>query len=126
MKMNFELVIIFDKPVLFTCERIDRKDIPKGLFCYDIRNDDDCQGDMVQIKDYVLINHWGTVICQEPFDITQKCAGKVFTTIEGIDMNKNNYNYLDETMTIEEYCDRYEEFIRKYCKGQSESVDMEM
>lgn len=127
MKEKFELVTIFNKPVLFTCERLNRKEIPDNLFCYDIRHDDECRGDMVQLKDYVTVDHWGTVICKEPFDIKQKLGDRVFTTAEGIDMDENDYNYLGEIMSVDEYCDRYAELIREYCEEQQdESVNMEM
>lgn len=48
---KFELVIIFNKPVLFTCERLKRKPPIEGVNYYDVRHDDECQGKMAQLKD---------------------------------------------------------------------------
>lgn len=48
--------------VLFTSARIDRKTVPENLFCYDARHDDDCQGIACEIKPYVAVNHWGTIL----------------------------------------------------------------
>ena len=47
----------------FTSFRINRKSIPIGLYAYDVRNDED--GNIIEIKDYVLINHWGTFVTND-------------------------------------------------------------
>lgn len=36
---DYELVMLDGFPVLFTNSRLDRKSIPEGLFCYDIRHE---------------------------------------------------------------------------------------
>ena len=86
----------------------------KNLFCYDIRHDDECRGDMVELKDYVMVNHWGTVICKEPFG-TQEYDGTTFTTKEGLIIGDGDYNYISEDITISEYLDRYDELVAKHC-----------
>lgn len=111
---KFQLVTIFNKPILFDCERIDRTKVPENLFCYDIRHDDECRGDMVELKDYVMVNHWGTVICKEPFG-TQEYDGTTFTTKEGLIIGDGDYNYISEDITISEYLDRYDELAAKHC-----------
>ncbi len=58
-KCDYELVIADEYPVLFTNARLDRNSVPKGLFRYDVRHDDDCQGIACEIKNHVLVNHWG-------------------------------------------------------------------
>lgn len=47
MKEDFEEVTILDKPALFTSLRIDRNTVPHGYHLYEVRHDDDCQGDAV-------------------------------------------------------------------------------
>ena len=32
-KETFESVTVLDKPMLFTCARIDRDTVPKGMYC---------------------------------------------------------------------------------------------
>ena len=64
-KENFEEVTILDKPALFTHARIDRSTVPEGYHLYEIRHDDDGQGDAVQIARGILVNHWGSVITNE-------------------------------------------------------------
>ena len=48
-KETFESVTVLDKPMLFTCARIDRDTVPKGMYLYEVRHDDDQRGDPVQI-----------------------------------------------------------------------------
>lgn len=69
METDFEEVILFDKPALFTSLRIDRSTVPRGYYAYDIRHDDDCQGDAVEIARGVAVNHWGTVITRDKVDL---------------------------------------------------------
>ena len=61
-KESFELVMAEDILAIFTCLRVNRGSIPEGLFCYDIRYDDDCQGIAGEIAPFVMVNHWGTII----------------------------------------------------------------
>ena len=109
---KFELVVIFDKPVLFTCERLNRNLPIEGVYYYDIRHDDECWGDMV--------NHWGTVISKERFE-PREVGGKIFTTAEGIDMDEGDYNYLGETLSVSEYLEKYDELVREYCEPKEEN-----
>lgn len=122
---SFEVVEIFNKPVLFTNERLKLADIPDGMFRYDIRHDDDCQGNMVELKDHVMVNHWATVICKEPFDITQEFNGHTYTTANGITMTADDYNYTGEVMTIEQYVNSYDELLRE-CNQDIEQTTDEM
>lgn len=66
----FERVEVFGKDCLFTCARIDRSTVPEGMYAYDVRHDDECQGDPCQIKPHVMVNHWGTIICAEPIEMS--------------------------------------------------------
>lgn len=117
---KFELVVIFDKPVLFTSERLNRNLPIEGVYYYDIRHDDECRGDMAQLKDRVMVNHWGTVISKERFE-PREVGGKIFTTAEGIDMDEGDYNYLGETLSVSEYLEKYDELVREYCEPKEEN-----
>ncbi len=70
MKENYELMEIDGRAALFTNSRLDRDTVPAGLFCYDVRDSDNLDGSFAEIKSFVRVNHWGTIICREalPFD----------------------------------------------------------
>ena len=90
---GYERFEILGRDALFTSLRIDRKSLPEGLYAYDLRDCDDCSGDPCEVKSFVLVNHWGTVIVKEPIEGAD----------EGITLDENDYNYLGEEMTLEEF-----------------------
>jgi len=65
MTEEFDEVTIFNKPALFTPIRIDANTIPNGYHLYEVRHDDDCQGDAVQIARSIVVNHWGSLITKD-------------------------------------------------------------
>ena len=91
--VDYERFEVLGHDALFTCLRIDRKTLPDGLHAYDLRDCDDCTGDPCQLKNYILVNHWGTVIVREPIDGADV----------GVDLDRNDYNYLGEEMTLDEF-----------------------
>lgn len=90
---DYERFELLGHDALFTCLRIDRKTLPKGLYAYDLRDCDDCSGTPSELCNFVLVNHWGTVIVKE----------KIEGADEGVILNEMDYNYLGEDMTLEEF-----------------------
>lgn len=64
---TYELIELYDKPALFSNGRITKSDIPKGLYCYDLRSDDNGNG-FATIEPHVSVNHAGSVITDFPVD----------------------------------------------------------
>jgi len=62
---SFVEVTILGRPALFTPGRIDRSTVPQGYHLYEIRHDDDCQGDAVHVARTIAVNHWGSIITSE-------------------------------------------------------------
>ncbi len=54
---------------------------------------DACNGEANELKSFVLVNHWGTVIVKEPIEGAE----------QGVQMNSDDYNFLGEEMTIDEF-----------------------
>ncbi len=92
-EVEFERFEILGRDALFTNLRIARNSLPEGLHAYDLRDCDDCSGDPCEVKSFVLVNHWGTVIVKEPIEGAD----------DGIDLDESDYNYLGEEMTLEEF-----------------------
>lgn len=100
-KEHYELVEVFGRECLFTSARIDRDTVPKGLYAYDVRHDDDCQGDPCQIKPFVFVNHWGTIICADPIEMSDcKELGEGFACRY---LEEGDFNYLGEPETLKGY-----------------------
>lgn len=89
---RYELVMADKYPVLFTNVRINRDSVPKGLYCYDIRHDDECQGIACEIKKFVLVNHWGTILSKEEIPMP-----------DGYLILENDIEYLGVQMDVDEY-----------------------
>jgi len=69
---GMEIVLVNNKPYLFTNMRIDRSSIPEGWFAYDVRESEGGAGDFCEILRYVLVNHWGTVIGMDELPLTER------------------------------------------------------
>ena len=63
---------VFGHEGVFTNGRVNKKDLPEGLFAYDLRGSDDDPGQFVTIEPFVLVNHAGTVVLSEKLDFGEK------------------------------------------------------
>lgn len=103
-KERFELVEVLGHPMLFTCLRVDRSTVPKGLYLYEVRNDDDQCGLPVEIGRWVMVNHWGTLLSAVP--IALEPSPYINNAYRSIDPEKD-WNYTGEPWTVREYMDNY-------------------
>lgn len=91
---SYQLIELFGKPALFSNDRITPKDIPEGLYCYDLRHSDD--GDrFCSVEPKVAVNHGGSVITDIPLDFGEKGYIPFSEDTEP--------NFLSEYLTIAEY-----------------------
>lgn len=68
---DYELIDFFDKQALFSDERLTQNDIPRGMYCYDLRMSDD--GDrFATIEPKVRVNHGGSIVTKAPIDFAGK------------------------------------------------------
>lgn len=114
MKVNaqeesFELMEFFGQTVLFTNMRVERSTVPEGLFVYELR-DEGCTGDICEIKPFVMVNHWGTIICKESFEMDGYWNSKF--------VDNEDYCYLGDTAKLDEYLNT------DYSVEQSEGSEM--
>lgn len=96
----YELMKIYDIPVLFTPSRIKLCDVPKGMHRYEIRHDDECQGIMCQLGKGIMINHWGTILSNKPIRLDAD-------GYRDIDEEKDIILMDAPDMTIKEYKNEY-------------------
>jgi hypothetical protein len=75
MKIKFddifpaEITLVQGKQYLFSNLRVDRESIPKDLYAYDVG--DDCDGEFWRIQNFVLVNHWATIIGTKPINLDE-------------------------------------------------------
>ena len=72
MEESYETVVVFGQPMLFSCARIDRSTVPKGMYMYEVRHDGD--GSPCQIADWIWADHLGTLITNRPVRLEKSPA----------------------------------------------------
>lgn len=82
-----------------TCVRIDRGTVPEGLYCYDVRHDDDGLGVACEVKPFVKVNHLGTILSKT--EIPMGADGSYYP--------KEDINYLGVLMTVDDYVSMVQE-----------------
>lgn len=102
LNKRFEQIRLFDKTVLFTPERIDDKYIPKGIYKYELRHDDECQGTIRELSTKILVNYWGTIISNKPIQLDRDGYREID---EDYDIQ-----YLSEPkMTLQQYLNKFKQ-----------------
>jgi len=91
---------LFDKFVLFTPIRIDPSLLPKGIYRYEIRHDDDCKGIMCELSKGVMINFWGTILSSQKINLNREGYRE-------INEEKDVCYLSDKVMTVEEYLKKF-------------------
>ena len=100
----YEEVTVLGKSMLFTDLRIDRATVPKGLYMYEVRYDDDNCGDPVQIANWVMVNHLGTLVSREPLKLVpSKAVNNAYLDIDP----KKDWNYEGTSSTLAEYMEKH-------------------
>ena len=114
-KEGYMLAEIDGKPVLFTNMRLDRDTVPEGLFCYDIRDSDDLDGSFAEVKPFVMVNHWGTILCREPFPPDEH--GSYYP---------EDWGFIDEELTLKEFMEATPEQFAAVLAPKPSASGMEM
>lgn len=68
-KLKYETYYLFNHKVLFTPLRIDEKLLPKGIYKYEVRNDE--SGHMVELAKNIVVNHWGTILSSRKLKLNE-------------------------------------------------------
>lgn len=105
---EYELIDLFGQPALFTNDRITDADIPKGMYCYHLRQVDD--GNISTIEKRVDVNLAGSVVTKEPIDLGEQ--GYISFTED------TSPNFTGETMSLYQF--------REYDPEQSEDETLGM
>lgn len=93
----FDMIEIDGKIMLFTNERLQKSDVPAGMYLYHLRMDDTLDH-FSSLEPYVGMNHGGSVISSVSIDFSEK--GYLPFTYDTLP------NFLGEYMTLEQYMNR--------------------
>ena len=106
----FEEITIFNEPALFTPLRIDPSTIPVGVYKYEIRHDDECQGIACEVAKRIMVNHWGSILTLRPLDLGDD--GRI--CMEGDEINYG----IDSPVTLAEFIERHTKSIETPAKQE--------
>lgn len=104
MSETYERVTVLGKTMLFSSFRIDRSTLPKGMYLYEVRHDDDLRGEPCQIGKRIMVNHWGTLITNEPLKLIP--SPQINNAYLDIDPEKD-WNYEGECCTLQYYMEQF-------------------
>lgn len=110
---KYELCELDGKTVAFTNMRLDRETVPDGLYCYDIRDSDHLDGSCAEVKNCVIVNHWGTILCKSPFPLDE----------HGSYYPETDMNYLGTAVSLQDWLDFDE---AAFTEQQKEETGMKM
>lgn len=105
MNEHYTEICLFGKPALFNDMRLDQNTVPKGLYLYEVRYDDETW-EPVQIAKGILANHLGSVLTRERL----KIPPNGYLDLEA----KTDWKYNDKG------CRTVQEFLEKYPIRQKE------
>lgn len=94
-ELYYEQVKIFGKQALFSDLRIVRESVPKGFLLYEVRHDDECLGDPVQVAKGVLVNFWGTLLVEGGLEQVE--------TYGCCNIEEGDWKHAGESCTLKEY-----------------------
>ena len=95
---KYEVIEVLGNKALFTSLRILSKDVPIGLFKYELRHTDDDGMTPCEVSLGIMVNHFGTILTNKPIKMLHD--GCTYFDDKG-------YNFLDEHITVREYKDKY-------------------
>lgn len=93
---KFEVIEVLGQPALFTNDRLSPKELPEGVYKYELREGDD--GSIASVEAHVHVNHGGTVLTKTPLELGEN-------GYQGFD-DDSSPNFLGEMMTIQESLDK--------------------
>lgn len=95
---KYETIEFFGIPMLFSNFRLDRSTVPKGMHLYEVRHSDYEDADPVEIRDYVLVNFWGTLLSRKPLRLDERGCRYV--------RNGDDWGFTGESCGLHEYMDK--------------------
>lgn len=73
--IQWEIVTVCGKTMLFSDCRVDKATVPDNLYMYEVRHADDDWGDPCEIAEGVLVNFFGTLLSEEKIPLKEVVPG---------------------------------------------------
>ncbi len=116
--LNEELqeVEIFDKPGLFSNGRLRDKEVPEGLYRYDLRGSDYDPGQPVTVEKIVVVNHAASVLMAEELDLG----------VDGrLELGEDGLNFTGAELTVREFMEEQQQKNNALIHSDSDHIAVE-
>ena len=108
---KFEVIDILGNKALFTSQRIHSKDVPIGLFRYELRHADDDGMIPCEVSLSIMVNHYGTILTNKPIQMLHNGC----TLFDG----DKDIKFLNEYISVDSYKKKYRQQTVKKKKDLS-------
>ena len=110
-QQKFEVIELLGNKALFTPLRINCKDVPIGLFKYELRHADDDGMTHCEVSLGIMVNHYGTILTNKPIPMLHNGC----TVFDG----DKDLIFLNDYISVDTYKKRYREQSLKKKKDLS-------
>lgn len=106
-EFKYETYYLFNHKVLFTPLRIDEKLLPKGIYKYEVRNDE--SGNIVELAKNIVVNHWGTILSSRRLKLNEDGYIKI---TEGKDLVDTD----ESVMSLQQYLNNQKNEVKDFSR----------
>ena len=99
-KEKFERIVVCGIEMLFTPVRIKKDIVPAGLYHYEVRHDDEDSFNPCQIWEWIMVNHYGTLISKKPLKLFSSL--RIRNSYRDINCDAE-WEVLDGSIVLEDY-----------------------
>lgn len=109
MPEKYQVITLFNKPVLMSEGRVDAQNVPPDYYAYELRHDEG--GDIAALEKSVRVDFGGTILSRDEIEIVG----------DHRKIDYEDYNFLSIDYSVDEFDEHYEELVDEYCEPEVEN-----
>ena len=109
MPEKYQVITLFNKPVLMSEGRVDAQNVPPDYYAYELRHDEG--GDIAALEKSVRVDFGGTILSKDEIEIVG----------DHRKIDYDDYNFLSIDYSVEEFDEHYDELVDEYCEPEIET-----
>ena len=109
MPEKYQVITLFNKPVLMSEGRVDAQNVPPDYYAYELRHDEG--GDIAALEKSVRVDFGGTILSREEIEIVG----------DHRKIDYDDYNFLSIDYSVDEFDEHYDELVDEYCEPEIET-----
>jgi len=109
MPEKYQVITLFNKPVLMSEGRVDAQNVPPDYYAYELRHDEG--GDIATLEKSVRVDFGGTILSRDEIEIVG----------DHRKIDYDDYNFLSIDYSVDEFDEHYDELVDEYCEPEIEN-----